>query len=102
MDLINTNVVAFFAFLAFIALFVALIFGWVWFSRRKKTFSPFTEDMLRLPGHSVRQEHMETAEKVMYFYIEYVLTGVVLMKPSSSKSTVAEVKRAEVYGASRQ
>jgi len=63
-----------------VALVVILVWYVIWTSRRKKHYSPFTEDTLRLPGHSIRKAHGDQLDKLISLFLEFVIStgGVIL------------------------
>ena len=51
-----------------LALLILCFLSFVWQSRHKNTYSPFTEDALRPPGHALRIKHTEFADAIGEHY----------------------------------
>ena len=66
----------FIALLVFITCFALF----VWQSRRKNKYSPFTEDSLRPPGHTLRLRRTAISESIdtHYFFFLFVASGLVV------------------------
>ena len=47
-------------------------------ARRRGTYSPLTEDLLRLPGHGLRREADALGDRVLELYLRFVAMGVLL------------------------
>lgn len=64
--------------LAAVVIFIAFLLFYFWYHRRKQMFSPFTEDSLRLPGHSVRIMYSQTGDNLLllYFLFTFVFVGI--------------------------
>ena len=65
-----------FSVLAAAAIFVALILLYYWVSRRKNKYSPFTEDSLRLPGHTVRLKQLNISDEILMLYVQFIFAFV--------------------------
>ena len=59
-----------------ILVFLSTVFSYVWKARRKARYAPFTEDSLRLPGHSIRARYIEKADDMSSFYLANVITAI--------------------------
>ena len=77
MDLyLPKSVIAFTAFLGFVAGFVLLVLMIMWRSRRKGRFSPFTENMFRLPGHTLRKQISDLSDEFSSTYFIFIISAV--------------------------
>ncbi len=56
--------------------FLSTIFLFVWKARSKKRYSPFTEESLRLPGHSLRTRYNDEADEIVSFYIATIFSAI--------------------------
>lgn len=71
--------------------FVSTVLLFFWRARCKKRYSPFTEDSLRLPGHSIRARYIDKADNLVLFYIANILAAMVLAWATSSLSGMFRV-----------
>lgn len=64
--------------LVIVSLFVFLstFFLYIWKARRKERYSPFKEDSLRLPGHSLRLRYSDKADDLLVLYMANVFTAI--------------------------
>ena len=77
MDLyLPKSVIAFTAFLGFVAGFVLLVLMIMWRSGRKGRFSPFTENMFRLPGHTLRKQISDLSDEFSSTYFIFIISAV--------------------------
>lgn len=67
-------------FVVSMALYMLIVWYVLLRSRRENRYSPFTEDTLRLPGHSIRKEQNNQLDNVFFLILEYIISigGVLL------------------------
>lgn len=56
--------------------FIGLVLIYFWVARLKKRFSPFTENALRLPGHTLRMRHTELSDDFLLYYVAYLFSAI--------------------------
>ena len=76
---VSKYLIGYVAFLSIVSCFLLFIILLLWKSRRKGTFSPFTEDMFRLPGHSLRKEKAELETDFVISYFSFVVSSAALV-----------------------
>ena len=59
-----------------VAIFIAFILMYFWVSRQKQRYTPFTEDSLRLPGHSVRLEQLRISDELLMLYFQFIVAFI--------------------------
>ena len=59
-----------------VLVFCGLIQIFIRHSRLRKRYSPFTEDALRLPGHTLRQRQNELYDDFIQLYLVYLFTAL--------------------------
>ena len=70
MDLIITEIkTTLVGFLAIASYFAAIIGAFLWREKRRRLYSPFSEDMCRLPGHTLRRESEDLSIDVAVWLI---------------------------------
>ena len=80
MDIYVSKVsLGFVGFLVFVAIFLSIFLFYFWHSRRKNKYSPFTEDTLRLPGHSLRKKYTEALDSLVLNYLLFIFTALGLI-----------------------
>ncbi len=69
---ISNSLIGLIAFGALMSIFVLTIWMHLWLARRQGRYSPFTEDMFRLPAHSLRNEKSDLADDMTNYYLVFV------------------------------
>ena len=66
------------SFLFAVAIFIAFILMYFWVNRQKQRYTPFTEDSLRLPGHSVRLDQSRLSDGLLLLYLQFIVAIVAI------------------------
>lgn len=72
-----------------LGVFLSLVLIYFWVARLKKRFSPFTEDSLRLPGHTLRMRHNKLSDDLLLLYVAYIFAAIGLVLAFSYLSSYA-------------
>ncbi len=62
-----------------LGIFAGVVLAFYKVSRLKRRYSPFTEDTLRLPGHTLRVKHNELSDDLTLYYLFYLFTAIGLV-----------------------
>jgi len=62
--------------LSSLLVFVSTVFLFIWKARRKERYAPFTEESLRLPGHSLRTRYFDKADELTSFYMANIFAAI--------------------------